>query len=266
MIIDQKELIAAVLAFLAGMHSSVESMHEQEYIMIDGKLCTMTFEDNFDGTELDETKWERCPEWKRQDLDNYWDNDMSCLDGKGNLVISMEYDKASDAFLSGAVRSRGKFEQTYGYYEIRCTLNSIPGYWTAFWLMGESVADESEGGVNGTEIDIYESAYYTEGEIQHTINWDGYGTAHKSEGKRVNAPVYDKQYHTFSLLWTEEEYVYYIDGKETWRTSAEKAQGVCTVPLYMKITSETGSWTGIPDKKRLPDSIKVDYVRVWQLV
>ena len=40
----------------------------------------VVFEDNFDGDKLDETKWERCPEWKRQDLNCYWDDDMSYLD------------------------------------------------------------------------------------------------------------------------------------------------------------------------------------------
>ena len=53
---------------------------------------------------------------------------MSYLDGKGNLIIGMSYDKENDRFLSGAVRSRGKFEQAYGYFEIRCTVNNVPGY------------------------------------------------------------------------------------------------------------------------------------------
>ncbi len=233
-------------------------------IAVDGKTLSLTFEDDFNGDTLDETKWERGPEQKRQDLNNYWDNSMSYLDGKGNLIIGISYDKENDRFLSGAVRSRGKFEQAYGYFEIRCTVNNVPGYWTAFWLMGDSVTDETNGGRNGTEIDIIETPYYNTKQVQNTLNWDGYGSCHKSSGNVSDIDVYDGEYHTFSLLWTEKEYVFYVDGKESWRTDAAKALGTCEVPLFIKISSETGSWTGIPDPEKLPDCMKVDYVRVYQ--
>ena len=259
--------IGALLAAFAAAAVLVVSVYadreDHETIVIDGRTYSLTFEDDFDGTELDGGKWERCPEWKRQDLNNYWDDSMSYPDGRGNLIIGMRYDKDRDAFLSGAVQSKGKFEQTYGYYEIRCAINNIPGCWTAFWLMTDDVVKETNSGVDGTEIDIYESAYYSRKQIQHSLNWDGYGAAQKSDWSIVDADVYDGKYHTFSLLWTDKEYVYYIDGKETWRTDAAKAKGTCKVPLYMIISSETGGWTGVPEISALPDSMKIDYVRVY---
>lgn len=233
-------------------------------ITVDGKTYSLTFEDDFNGDTLDSTKWEQCPEQKRQDLNNYWDNSMSYLDGEGNLIIGMSYDEENDRFLSGGVRSRGKFEQAYGYFEIRCTVNTVPGYWTAFWLMGDSVVDETNGGRNGTEIDIMETPYYSKKQVQNTLNWDGYGSRHKSSGNITDVDVYDGEYHTFALLWTKEEYVFYIDGEESWRTDAAKALGTCEVPLFLKISSETGSWTGAPDPADLPDLMKVDYVRVYK--
>lgn len=259
-------VVAAVIAMLSAQQAQQTQPAEDNYknIEIEGKNYTLSFEDNFEGNDLDETKWERCPEWKRQDLNNYWDNSMSYLDGEGNLIIGMSYDESSDRFLSGGVRSKGRFEQAYGYFEIRCTVNTVPGYWTAFWLMGESVGDETKGGKNGTEIDIMETPYLEKGEVQNTLNWDGYGSAHKSLGNVTKVNIYDGEYHTFSLLWTENEYVFCTDGKETWRTNASEAQGTCEVPLYLKITSETGSWTGIPDPKDLPDLMKIDYVRVYR--
>ncbi len=260
------KLAAMLLAFVQTMNVMLTEP-PQDTLTLEGREYILTFEDDFDGTALDPTKWERCPEWKRQDLNNYWDDDMSWLDGEGNLVIGMEYDPLTDRYNSGAVRSKGLFEQCRGYFEIRCTVNTVSGYWTAFWLMSESVGSELNGGVDGTEIDIYESAYYGESLIQHTLNWDGYGDAHKSEGKKVLANVYDGNYHTFSLLWTEDEYIYYIDGRETWRTDAKAAGGTSAVPAYLKITSEMGSWTkwgdGIVSPEALPDAMKVDYVRVY---
>lgn len=222
----------------------------------------LVFEDEFEGDTLDDTRWEKCPEQHRQDLNNYWDDEMSYLDGSGHLIIGM--DVRGDRYVSGGVRSKNRFERAYGYYEICCSVNTIPGYWTAFWLHNDCVSDETQGGRNGTEIDIYESPYCSRGEIQHTLNWDGYGDAHKSEGKIVKADVYDGELHTFGLLWTEQEYVFYIDGTETWRTDAAAAGGTCEVPLYMKITAETGSWAGpLPVRTRLPDHMTVEWVRVY---
>ena len=46
-------------------------------------------------------------------------------------------------------------------------------------------------------------------------------------------------WHTFSVWWKPDEYVFYVDGNETWRT---KAGGVCQVPLYIKLSDEVGDW------------------------
>ncbi len=263
-----KKIIALLLTLCTGFTSITPPDVQPEQnaalssVILDGKEYFLSFEDNFDGTELDPTKWERCPEQQRQDLNNRWDDSMSSLDGEGHLKIGMTYDVKSDRFLSGGIRSKGLFEQTYGYYEIRCKVNTIPGYWTAFWLMSQDVLSEINGGVDGTEIDIMETAYCDTGEVQHTLNWDGYGSAHKALGQKVSADIYDGEYHTFALLWKRREYVFYIDGEETWRTPAPDRL-TCTVPLYMKITSETGSWTGTPDTSLLPDYMEVDYVRVY---
>lgn len=238
-------------------------LEDKSRIALEGKEYELTFEDEFNGTELDASKWVRSPQWKRQDLNNYWDDSMTWLDGKGNLIVGMSYDSENDRYLSGAVETKGLFEQAYGYYEIRCTVNNTPGYWTAFWLMGDCVLNETRGGVNGTEIDIMETPYYAKKQVQNTLNWDGYGAAHKYEGKVSDIDIYDGEYHIFSLLWKKNEYVFYVDGVETWRTKAAKALGICREPLYMIISSETGSWTGVPDPNDLPDNMKVDYVRVY---
>jgi hypothetical protein len=57
--------------------------------------------------------------------------------------------------------------------------------------------------------------------------------------------------------------VFYIDGKETWRT---EAGGVCKVPLYIKLSDEVGDWAGDFKKVKLPDEFLVDYVRVYDLI
>ena len=85
---------------------------------------------------------------------------------------------------------------------------------------------------------------------QHALHWDGYGKDHKSEGKVVKVPGVMEDCHTFALWWKADEYMFYVDGKETWRTAAG---GVCQVPLYIKLSDEIGNWAGDIKKAELPD-------------
>jgi hypothetical protein len=65
------------------------------------------------------------------------------------------------------------------------------------------------------------------------------------------------------LWWTPEVYVFYTDGKETWRSSAG---GVSQVPEYIKLTEEIGKWGGDITQAQLPDGFLVDYVRVYDQI
>lgn len=226
---------------------------------VNGSKFVLTFNDEFNGNSLDKTKWAYCPEWHRQDLSNYWDDDMTTLDGNGNLVLKME--KSGNKHLSGAIRTKGIFEQAYGYYEIRCKLNKAEGCWTAFWLEGESQLKIGNGGTDGAEIDIMESPHPTESSISQGVIWDGYGPEQRSKGQFYQKDGLYDGYHTFALEWNEDEYIFYVDGEESFRTSEG---GACRVPLYVKVSMETGSWTGLPKDTDLPQYMTVDYVRVYQ--
>ena len=156
----------------------------------------------------------------------------------------------------------GKFEHAFGYYVARVKLQKQPGHWSAFWLYNNCVGEIGDQGRDGFEIDIMEKPWLDD-RVNHAIHWDGYGKEHKSEGKVSRVPNVMKGFHTFSLLWSPTEYVFYVDGKETWKT---KAGGVCQVPLYIKLSDEVGDWAGDIKKVKQPDEFLVDYVRVYDLV
>ena len=69
-------------------------------------------------------------------------------------------------------------------------------------------------------------------------------------------------FHTFGLWWKPDEYIFYVEGKETWRS---KAGGVCQVPEYMLLSDEIGTWAG-RSLRRSCGQFLVDYVRVYDLV
>lgn len=224
-----------------------------------GQEWRLVWNDEFDGKTLDEGKWERMGDAPRRD--GFWIKDDAYLDGKGGLVIRTRKD--GDRYSSGAVRTRGKFEHRYGFWEARCQFPKQPGHWPAFWLMPvEGLKDTEAGGAAGAEIDIMEKAWLTD-KISHAIHWDGYGTHHKSEAHEVEQPGLNDGFHTIALWWTPEEYIFYVDGRETWRT---KGGGPSEAMSYAKLTEEIGPWAGKIADAALPDCFVVDYVRVYDLV
>jgi beta-glucanase (GH16 family) len=239
----------------------------------------LLWSDEFDGTgEPDDSKWER-QEYNRRNNsegpDGWWCKEDSYLDGNGNLVIRIRMidnkndDTDSCDFSVGALRTKGKFEQLYGRFEIRCKLPTQPGWWVAFWMMQGNVGAVGNGGVDGTEVDIMEGFGWTN-YINYAFHWDGYGDDHQSTGRQLYPGGIRDGFHTFSMEWYPEMYVFFIDGEETWRS---EGGGVCNQPGYVKVTGEISTedwaindwWANHPKDAEYPDSFLVDYVRVYEI-
>jgi beta-glucanase (GH16 family) len=218
----------------------------------------LVWADEFNGAQLDPAQWEILGDSKRRD--GFWIKSDSYLDGQGHLVLRTQKD--GDRYTCGAIRTRGRFEHKYGYWVARCKLPTQPGHWPAFWLMCDGVSKIGNEGRDGTEIDIVEVPWRN-GQITMNLHWDGYGKDHKSAGTKVTRTEITEGFHTFSLLWTPQEYVFYTDGIETWRSAAG---GVSQVPEFIKLTEEIGTWGGDIKKAVLPDYFEVDYVRVYDSV
>ncbi len=254
--------VVPVVFFTATIFFTTAALAEEPFLppLPEGKMWKLAWSDEFDGTKIDESKWEIMGDWKRRD--GYWVREDSYLDGKGNLLLRTKKD--GDRYTSGAVRTQDKFEHTFGYWVCRCKFPTEEGHWPAFWLFARpGVNKVGDGGRDGTEIDVMEKPWRQD-KITQNLHWDGYGKAHKSAGTgQITIPGVSEGFHTFGLHWTPEEYVFYIDGKETWRTSAG---GVSRVPQFIKLTEEIGKWGGDITKADLPDYFTVDYVRIYNTV
>jgi beta-glucanase (GH16 family) len=250
-------VLVLLIVCLAGPSIQADENVDQLPPLPRGKGWKLVWNDEFEGTQLDESKWE-IPEGRRRD--GWWSRKAISLDGDGHLVISAL--KEGDKYLDGCVRTRGKFEHAQGYYVARVQFQKQPGHWSAFWLYNSSVGKVGDEGRDGTEIDIMEKPWLDD-RVQHALHWDGYGKAHKSKGHVSRNPGVMTGWHKFSIWWKSDEYVFYVDEKEAWRT---KAGGVCRVPLYIKLSDEIGDWAGDIKDAKLPDKFLVDYVRVYDLV
>ena len=65
----------------------------------------------------------------------------------------------------------------------------------------------------------------------------------------------------FSVKWDPSKIVFYIDGKETWRTSAH----VSKEQQYLILSLLASDYEALEmNDKKLPQHMYVDWVRVWE--
>ncbi len=249
----------------------------------------LVWSDEFDGTELDTSKWDYrlCMMGKRHPA---WTEKGVHLDGKGNCVFTamMEDGRPVSSqlqtgynFMDAPIKEttfgndhlqwnigklqKDKFLQCQGYFECRCKLQQMEGWWSAFWLQSPIIGASLDPAKTGTEIDIMES--FHPGEIAgHNAFTGGYGQdmqRRKVGGGRVD----EKEWHTFGLQWDDTGYTYYIDGKEDGHID----EFVSQTPQFILISTEM---KGYRKENHLPtdeafvaakegDVFLVDYVRVF---
>jgi beta-glucanase (GH16 family) len=134
------------------------------------------------------------------------------------------------------------------------------GQWSAFWLQSQTYGQvPGDTNVSGAEIDIFEYRAIYPRKIQHALYWEGEDGS--LDGAAQNLEILDEAsgWHTIGLDWSQDEYIFYVDGVETWRTS----DAVSGAPQYIILSMEVASWGGDISDATLPDSVEFDYIRVY---
>ncbi len=198
------------------------------------------------------------------------------LDGQGCLQIK--------AFLQdgelqvGMIGTQGKFEQKYGYFESRIKFQRQRGMHGSFWLTsptyGKWAGNPADSGAEVDIIEFFGSKRKDRG-VGLNVYWDPY----KPKAQRTYAkdPPLDlvlgptgedpqartelcDEFHDFGLLWAEEQYIFYIDGYEMFRTK----EGLSRRSHYLILSLLCSDWERPQlDLEQLPDAMLVDYVRVY---
>ena len=287
---------------LDGDASLYETLEREGYVL--------KWSDEFDGDRLDETKWKSGYSTPARRGGYYLNDPDTVFVSDGSLTIRTRYLEDGiygEGWYTGWLETATYrtahnqnipvgyegFAAKYGYFEVRCICPPTVGIWSAFWLMPNGGLGMHDGdiigtGADGVEIDIMESPYMymaaNKDRVTHVLHGDGYGEYAVS----VNSEYYKvkdmySEYHTYGVMWTETEYVFYIDGIETWRTDMTidgVKYGVSEQEEYILLTVEVGgtvsedgsvaypgenSWCGDPMKNDTDKNYDfiVDYVRYY---
>lgn len=230
------------------------------------------FIDEFDGDTLNDrwtysahtVRWES----KKAIRTSYWCPDMvtvsnGCVEIRSketkNHVCSYGICPSVGRFTGGietrvpAVNADGSigsdamlFEQAFGYFEARVKFPNEKGLWSAFWLQSQYQGKIGNDGEDGTEIDVYESAFINNPDhMGNALLWDGYSKYGKvadyiGDYSDKFGNLYD-DFHSFGLKWTPDYYVFYIDRIPVWATNAG---GVSKVPEFLRLTIEIDAGDG----------------------
>ncbi len=200
----------------------------------------LVWNDEFDGSALDETKWSLRPDMSgRCDLALAGEerNDVMRLED-GNLKLSVVEDKAAGEqnhyTTCYSVTTFNKMRFRYGYLEISARVPYMQGAWPSFWLksLKDDICPEPKADYMA-EIDIFEVFSSVNTAVPNLHKWypykvkfdNGYETNHTQGGDMLDKASkkqpyvfkdladLSQEYHKYGFEWTPEYMAMSVDGE-----------------------------------------------------
>ncbi len=215
------------------------------------------WEDEFNGNELDKTKWRHRALGPRRAGFGTPDA-VEVKDGYMTINAYME----NDTLKVGAISTEGIKGFKYGYFECRAQLPKTTGPWAAFWIQSPKISQGEDPGKFGTEIDIFEYFKDQGGDfVSHNLHW-AYGPNQKTSGAFLSkVEGIGEGFHTFAVEWTPEKYAFFVDGLKYYEYKNAISHIEESIIFSFEPCSEEGLKTAA-----LPDSFIVDYVKVYKKI
>lgn len=217
----------------------------------------LVFQDNFDGTELNDDKWANGYGWGNTARNSYGycDPDNNEVAG-GALKQTIERrPQDGELFSTGCVHTKDLFSQLYGFWEARIRMPGCRGSRGAFWGKPN---DESWP----PELDVIEVYGDERDRADLTNHWMERGDR-KKDKERFYGPDFSADYHVFGARWSEEEIVWYVDGVERMRTKAGSRFMNDGGPFYAMVEAQTVREDSTCGVWPYYSSMYTDYVRMW---
>ncbi len=219
----------------------------------------LSWSDEFNGTSIDETKWNYRTDSKLWSTQLPANNSVS--DGLYHIHLKKE-SAGGKEYTGGGVISRKLFR--YGYYEARLKVPKGAGWHSSFWMMRAVKITEVPAGAPHIELDPMENDSSEPYHFQTDAHrWKP--DPHHKYGTKQNHPASPlTEFHVFGLEFTPTELRYFFDGKLVSATDASQFEHN-DVNIWLNcIAAKLGPKTTQVDDALLPEETQFDYVRYFK--
>lgn len=214
----------------------------------------LVFEDNFDGTDLDNQKWNSTYNWGNTHNHRAYCVAENVTVSEGLLRIKGETKRHPDApqtttsggkthsldYTSGAIDTKNKFSLHYGYIEGRFKMPPQRGTWPAFWMLQDGWPPEIdilEVPHNRNQHHYYLHFTQPDWFDQHGDAWDreaSFGGVHTGPDKSAG-------FHNYGVEWSAGNLSFYFDDERiaSYNRPREISQ---TEAMYIIVNLAIGGW------------------------
>ncbi|SES01676.1 glycoside hydrolase family 16 protein [Salipaludibacillus aurantiacus] len=246
----------------------------------------MTWNDEFDGDELDLDKWridigngfysgdEWIEGWGNNESQSYQEDNVWVEDGR--LILEAREETVSDEhgeydYTSGKVLTDESFSQAYGRFEASMKLPEGQGYWPAFWMMPQD--DVYGGWAASGEIDIMENRGSETNKVGAAIHYGDLWPNNTYSAKDYYFPEGQSttDFNEYAIEWEPGEIRWYVNDelystKTEWGTKYGEYPAPFDQEFFMILNLAVGGWYGgEPDETtEFPGRVEVEYVRVYE--
>lgn len=234
------------------------------------KKESLVWEENFDGTSLNEEFWNfetgnGCPDlcgWGNNEAQIYTKENHQVKDGFLTIFAKLE----DSVYTSTRITTKDKIEFKYGRIEARAKLPIGKGLWPAFWMLGSNISEV--GWPLCGEIDILEYVGREPESIFTSVHTaDSFGMTKNTRKDKVKG--IEEGFHTYAADWTPEKIDFYIDDELFYSFIPEnKSTEVWPFdqPFYVILNLAIGGNFGGHDidNSIFPQEFVIDYIKVYK--
>lgn len=255
----------------------------------------LIWEDDFDGSELDLSKWSFrtgnwqvapdgtpvVPGWGNRELQYYTGNGEnvslggSCLSLIARRENSPEQFGQTYGYTSARIDTRDKFSFTYGRIEFRASCPLGTGLWPAVWMLPEG--EEYGPWAASGELDLLEAKGRLSDRVFGTIHYGGAYplNTHQEYTATLPAGTGIDSFHTYEVIWEPGRISWLVDGRvyaaaTEWRsrTPGIESPAPFDKPFYLLVNLAVGGSFDEQAMGRvttdLPAEFRLDYIRIFQ--
>ncbi len=230
----------------------------------------LTFEDDFNGTKLDNSKWITGYFWGKALLNDtyvqanekqfFTDSNIELRDSCARIITksqsckgkvwnpAMGFAPQKFDFTSGLISTGQSFRQQYGRFEAKIKYSHTAPVNHTFWLLAEKITPQ---------VNILKTPDNEKNKIEAGNFWtNGNGLSQKVE--KLKIPGSSEQFYIYTLEWSKNKMEWKINGV----TVHTQTENIPQTPMYVSLSSHL---LDEPKAENLPISMDIDWVRCYQL-